>query len=83
MPNFSAPIPAPTRELEPIYNEVVRKFGVTAGRVVLKLVEVERCSIWDLRECARAKGDEVLKALRQIIFDDDVREQLRPFVRTP
>jgi hypothetical protein len=81
MPRFSAPIPSPTPELEPLYNHVVRKYGVTAGRVMLKLIETDpgRCSIWDLRDCAKASGNEVLKGIRQFMADDQVREQLRQF----
>jgi hypothetical protein len=81
MPRFAAPIPAPTPELEPLYNSVVRKYGLTTGRVMLKLVKEERCSIWELRDCARASGDDVLKAIREIFADDEVREALRPFTR--
>jgi hypothetical protein len=81
MPKFSAPIPEPTGELEPVYNDVVRKYGLTAGRVLLKLVEKDSCSVYELMECARATGDQVLQAVRNFMADDEVRDSLRPFVK--
>ena len=45
-----------------LYDDVVRKHGLTAGRAMLKLLYVDMCSIWDLMDCAKATVDEVGKA---------------------
>lgn len=81
MAKFSAPIPVPPAELQLVYNHVVRKYGLTAGRVLVKLCEKDPCSVWELMDCARSTGDEVVKAVRNVIRDDEVRNSLRPFLK--